>query len=364
MLNQVLSKTFVSYRYKNRKRLTYKGNVVTNQFKNFTEFIYYKNSFIYKKGTVEQDIQRNRKFKYDEEGNLCKVIPTAVYNDLLISFIKSSKRAKDNFYGYAFSNDWKYFITLTVNPNKYGKSDKARKRYLANALKLVKYYDKEAKYLGVWERHHNTKYGGENNETLHFHFLANFEIKESLLPAVNNKTNIPITSKTGRPIYNFAEKYWKYGFSTVVPIESDKESQEKVVSYLCKYMIKNQDFQYNARRFYRSRNLSFKDKKVLFVVYSEVIDMFDSLFAKFIKENEKMIIYRIYQENYELFIQDIKDKSLGSLLFNFGKFKQKNLKKSFNLDYSLNKVNLAKKKYSEDLLYIPSEDLEYLDTIF
>jgi len=369
MLSQALKSNFSAISRTNS--MFFRGNTVANRFKNFTEIIYYKESFLYKKGDSGKNIARQRKFVYNENGELVKAINNVRYNDLLVSYEKSSKRAKDNFYGYALSNEWKYFITLTVNPNKYGKNDIERKRYLANALKVIKYYDSAAKYLGVSERHHNSRYGGENNNTLHFHFLASFEIVEALTPAINQKTNELIYSKSGSQVYNFAEKYWKYGFSTIVPIGADKDSQESVISYLCKYMIKCQDFQYNARRFYRSRNLAFKEKSVLFVEHSEFIDMMDSLFVKFIKENSNVIVYRIYADNYAQIMTELQSKSLGLNLLKFSK-QRKSFLKSYRkeqskrrfLTYSQYKANQIYKSHSEELLVLSKDELDYLDTIF
>lgn len=333
------------------------GNTIVNTFRSFKEIVYYKRDFKYFIGYSDK-IDRGRKYYYDADGFLCAHEGEVKIRKLMRSLERSIKRAKDNFYGYAFSNEWQYFITLTVDPKKYGKSDEDRKRYLHIFENLLNYYDAGVKFLIVWEEHHNDKYGGENNGTLHFHGLVTMKnIENHVVSAINKKTGELLKTRTGRQIYNFSESLWKYGFSNLVPIESDNDSQEKVVSYMCKYMTKGQDIKYNARRFYRSRNLLKKDKKVLYYDHEEIINFMNNLFCNVIKENSKMIVMRVYKEFFEEF-----DKSAKSFGRKLVRDLRRYWRKKFDEEHKYDKVRYSKS--GERILTINKRELEYLNTIF
>lgn len=348
-------------RYVRRKKII-TGNTIVNRFPTFREIVFYKNDFKYFKGVSDIKIDRTRKYYYDADGCLRARTGNINFRKLCNSLEKSMKRSKDNFYGYALSNKWDYFITLTVDPKRFSKDDEDRKDYLHIFKNLIKYYDADSMYLITWEEHHNEAYGGENNGTLHFHGVVSmFDIGNHVVEAVNSKTGNPIKTRTGRQVYNFKNNLWKYGFSTLVPIEPDKDSQERVVSYICKYITKGQDSKYNAHRFYHSKNLAKKEKWTLYVDHSDIIDLMNNMFCNVIKDNAKMIVMRVYNE----FLKEVKACSALNAKRSSKFFRRliHKPKSRFN-DIPVDMLGRYNQKAPGRILTISKRELEYLNTIF
>lgn len=125
-------------------------------------------------------------------------------------------------------NEWKYFITLTLDQNEIDRTDimtvtKKFKKWLDNA---VQRYD--FRYLFVFE-HHKDKQG------IHMHGVANDSFLQ-LSHAHSPYTGLPLYSKSGQPIYNIDN--WKYGFSTCIPLYGDPVH---VAKYITKYITKDSE---------------------------------------------------------------------------------------------------------------------------
>lgn len=119
-------------------------NAVINEFSDFTDVIYYEKTFTIREGEnaiyvdvstgeiVKKVIDRSPLLKEDENGVLVPNRDDLKISQILASGKKSCNRAKDNFYGYAFSNFWNYFLTFTID-SKYDKDDdKLVKNFIQN----------------------------------------------------------------------------------------------------------------------------------------------------------------------------------------------------------------------------------------
>lgn len=159
----------------------------------------------------------------------------------------SIKRKKDMIFDLSVCNDWKYFVTLTFNPEKIDRYDyvlcvKKLSLFLNNYRKV----DKSFKYIFVPELH--------KDSAVHFHGLI----------YCSNKYMIDSSVKSnGKVIYNWYK--WKWGFSTATLI-TDKL---KVSYYITKYLTKSSDSSFNKRGFFHSRNLKLPE---IFTFYAENFD--------------------------------------------------------------------------------------------
>lgn len=159
---------------------------------------------------------------------------------------KRLKERKDKIVDIALCNNWKYFITLTFNPND--------KKIFPNgynhivAISLLKKWinnqkkkNKNMKYILVSEFH---KVSGN----LHFHGLFN-NVKWDLIPSINPHNNSFIY-ENGVQIYNLND--YTLGFTSVSEIQDSR----KVSFYLSKYITKDLISLKFKKVFWHSRNIT------------------------------------------------------------------------------------------------------------
>lgn len=151
---------------------------------------------------------------------------------------RSKARANAKIKDLILCNQFDYFVTLTLSPDKVNRNDydsiiKRLNTYLANRVKRNGLY-----YVGVPELH---KKGG-----FHFHFLMN-----DCLPLVDSGTVVrpnggrPVRTETARKqgyslddcrtVYNL--KDWKLGFTTAIRLQGDRRA---IARYVGKYITKGQ----------------------------------------------------------------------------------------------------------------------------
>ena len=276
-------------------RKTKTVNCFINTFNNGSvEILLYKeNITVLEKECNRPKIDRSRKLIYNNS-NDCYVVKddTVKFDNIINSYKYGSKRALDNFYGYGLANDWEYFITLTFNKKYVNRlDDEAVKKCWSNWLDMVRRSSPNVKVLISPEAH---EAGG-----LHFHgFMSNCNI--TLIPAIyplnykNKKLRgKPILSKCGDSIFNIKE--WKYGYSTVAVLPKDT-NRFKVLNYCMKYIKKNDSVGYNKKRYYRTRNLAFKDKESVLLDYADFAtykDTFIKSCFELVKDTDKFIVLRI-----------------------------------------------------------------------
>lgn len=159
----------------------------------------------------------------------------------------SRRRAKSRIRDIALCNSFSHFFTWTLDGSLIDRYDpdkvyKKLRAVLSNAVQRNGF-----QYVIVPEFHRTANENGEH--AIHFHGLCNL----GTLPlerAVSPYTGIPMTDKSGRPVFNLPA--WKWGFSTVVPID---ESYERAVNYVTKYITKNSEKIF-GKWYLASRNLT------------------------------------------------------------------------------------------------------------
>lgn len=146
--------------------------------------------------------------------------------------------------GYAFSNSFRWFVTLTFNPEKI------------NSL----HYETVKAALLKWCRRMRDRYGQfdylmipklHKSGAVHFHGLLG-DVPACFVEAANPKTGAPVI-RHNRQVYNLAD--WEYGFSDCEEIESP----ERAASYIAKYItaaLLTDKTMYHKKRYFNSQGLA------------------------------------------------------------------------------------------------------------
>ena len=135
----------------------------------------------------------------------------------------SVKRAIDKAFEIGLSNDFQYFVTLTLDKTKIDRYDKKviypkLKNWLSNMVQR-----NHMDYIFFPEYHKQKEY--EKEPAIHFHGLVNASYLDL--------TDSGKRTEAGQVIYNLIG--WKYGFSTVIKLDG----RTAVVRYVTKYITKD-----------------------------------------------------------------------------------------------------------------------------
>lgn len=145
--------------------------------------------------------------------------------------------------GYALANDFKWFATLTFNPEKVDSLNyNMAKSTLLKWCRLMR--DKYGKfdYLIIPELH--------KSGAVHFHGLLG-DVAASFTEAVNPKTNNPVI-RHDRQVYNLAD--WEYGFSDCERIENSERAASYITKYITTALLTDKEM-YNKKRYFNSQGL-------------------------------------------------------------------------------------------------------------
>ena len=129
---------------------------------------------------------------------------------------RSMRRARAKLRRLALANEFRWFVTLTIDPSKVDSHDGASVVRKLNAWASNMVQRNGLKYILVPERH---KKGG-----IHFHGFFSDSVK-----AVESGH----TDKQGHVIYNLPQ--WTLGFTTAIELYDD---YTRAVGYVCKYVGK------------------------------------------------------------------------------------------------------------------------------
>lgn len=146
--------------------------------------------------------------------------------------------------GYAFSNSFKWFVTLTFNPEKVDSSDyeTAKTILLKWCRKMRDRYEK-FDYLIIPELH--------KSGAVHFHGLLG-DISADFVEAAHPKTGKPLI-RHNRQVYNLTE--WEYGFSDCEEIESPERAATYITKYVTSALLTDKKM-YNKKRYFNSQGLA------------------------------------------------------------------------------------------------------------
>ena len=147
-------------------------------------------------------------------------------------------RARSLIFEYAYCNAWDYFITLTINPQRYDRYDLPA--YIKDLGKFFNNYNRngtKVSYILIPEQHKDGAW--------HMHGSIAGILPEHLTINRNGYLDFPKYSE-------------KFGFCSLSPIKS----HEAVSKYITKYVTKELAFlPYGQRLYYNSHGLN-KSKKI------------------------------------------------------------------------------------------------------
>jgi hypothetical protein len=265
-------------------KLVVPRDTVVNDFgKNRTEIIIYKKHFQWLADYENYSLDLTRNFKpIDDEKYGRLLLPLtedARMSTLLSTLEDTSARAQDNFYGYALSNQWKYFFTYTFDKTKVDRYDDDEVISLWSTFRRkAQREDPDIKILAIKERH--------EDGALHFHGLMNTD-KDFLLKPHYDKNGVWKLSKCGDPLFEF--DLWNYGLHTLAVLPKDG-NHDRVVNYMITYVTKQGNTGFGKKRFFRTHNLKFKEH---FITNStEARDIIAAENLEVYKDTDKFTVYR------------------------------------------------------------------------
>lgn len=135
------------------------------------------------------------------------------------------KRSIDKAFEIGLSNDFQYFVTLTLDKNKIDRYNKSLIYKKLRSWLCNKVQRNQMDYILFPEYHKLEE--GQTERAIHFHALVN---AQNL-----NLVDSGRKTETGQTIYNLDD--WKYGFSTVIELDG----RTAVVRYVMKYISKENE---------------------------------------------------------------------------------------------------------------------------
>lgn len=141
----------------------------------------------------------------------------------------SINRSKNKIFYYARSNNWTggYFVTFTINPDKYNSFDyKVCSRLVQLFFKRLYKYDRSIYALLVPEKHQSGAY--------HFHGIISSGLKDLLVDSLHRYNK--------KIIYNCP--MWKYGFSNVTEVQNTLAIEKYITKYTTKELLNDTLYQH------------------------------------------------------------------------------------------------------------------------
>ena len=186
---------------------------------------------------------------------------------------RSMRRARAKLRRLALANDFTWFVTLTLDPEKIDREDgkavaAALGRWADNMVRR-----KGLRYVLVPELH---KKGG-----IHFHGFFSDAVKVSASGHFDSR---------GNPIYNLPE--WPFGFTTAIRLYGDYPS---AVGYVCKYIGKQGD-RPMGRWYYSGGRLRQPSKMYADLDWNEVKEQYCGQAVEFEIPGAKLMVIHTKEE--------------------------------------------------------------------
>jgi len=169
---------------------------------------------------------------------------------------RARRRARANVRRLALTNQFRWFVTLTIDPQKIDSYDAAAvtkrlSQWLSNRVKRD-----GLRYILVPEHHKSGR--------IHYHGFFSDNIR-----AVDSGHR----DAEGHPVYNLPQ--WDYGFTTAIELYGE---YRKAVAYVCKYIGKDSQ-KIGGRWYYSGGKLEKPVEKYVDLVYWELMEMQDEEFT-------------------------------------------------------------------------------------
>jgi hypothetical protein len=142
-------------------------------------------------------------------------------------------RARSEIFELAYCNDWQYFTTFTIDPQKFGRYD--LEKYHKSFTRWLRYFNEKngthIKYLTIPEQHKDGAWHEHGFIMgLPEEYLRLFDAEKEKLPKyIRDKL------MDGQAVYDFPSYREKFGFCDLEPVRSI----EGVSKYVTKYITKD-----------------------------------------------------------------------------------------------------------------------------
>lgn len=153
---------------------------------------------------------------------------------------RAKRRARAAVHDLALSNDFRYFVTLTLDPEKINRYDEKEVTRKLNTWLDNNVRRRGLAYVLVAERH--------KDGAIHFHGFFNDALSVvdsgTVVPPGGGKPRKPRSarqralwlSEGGHVVYNLPR--WSWGFTTAIELYGERTA---AVGYVCKYIAKEQE---------------------------------------------------------------------------------------------------------------------------
>lgn len=190
-------------------------------------------------------------------------------------FYSSYARAKSTFFDIVMSNEWDYFVTLTLDPEKYNRHDlRTWRRDLNQWFRDLRKDGFDISYAFVPERHKDGAW--------HIHGLLRCpQLWDCLRPFERGKHPQKLVEGAETKLWRWWPEYQeRFGFSSFAPIMN----HEACCRYVCKYITKDMarvNSGLNAQLYSCSVGLKRPDKHHVYGVVTELdkVCTYDSAYA-------------------------------------------------------------------------------------
>ena len=163
------------------------------------------------------------------------------------------QRTKQSIFGLARCNEWDYFFTGTIDPQKYDRTDleKYHKDFTQFLRDQSKKHGCKIKFLVVPELH-------ADGRSWHLHgFLSGLpedQLHRFRYGVDKMSTALAVKVLNGDPVFNWTAYADKFGFCDLEPIRNPEAVSKYVQKYICKDLARSVS-EVGAHMYYRSRGL-------------------------------------------------------------------------------------------------------------
>lgn len=161
-------------------------------------------------------------------------------------------RTKQKIFEYALCNAWQWFVTLTLDKNKYDRKD--LRKFIKDLSQMIRDYKKKTgyniKYLLIPEHHKDGCWH------LHGFFMG---LPEEVLHAFRLNEHLPYRIlqrlESGVQVYTWNDYAERFGYAVFEPINNHEAASKYITKYITKEAM-NTIRELNAHAFYASQGLN------------------------------------------------------------------------------------------------------------
>lgn len=207
---------------------------------------------------------------------------------------ESISRTRSRIFELAYCNNWQWFFTATLDPQKYERTD----------------LDKFHKDLTQWFRDYNKAHGTcikfllipelhADGKSWHMHgLLSGLPVSELRQFSVGDTMGKKLADKVlnGDVVYNWLPYFKKFGFCDIEPIRSHEAVSRYITKYISK-SLENSVKELNAHMYYCSRGLNRAETIKKGTMLANIAPSFENDYCKVTWINDNPLILDVILES-------------------------------------------------------------------